>query len=177
MSLRIINKSKEGVTIKTPNGNVKLDWKNFNSMYVIVNDFYVEPNEETKKKFEEVDQLCMQAYVIQKTVDTAKTKNKYDVNIVSDLARIYSISEKIQALMGFPNMFDTIKFLKERFGMYEGVLKTPFNAFYKIKKSIRKQEIEEKRKAENKEEYNEIRSFNTLGDVKGFDKLKEMFKE
>lgn len=171
MKIKIINKSKEGVTIKTPKGLVKLSWKDFNAKYVIVDNFYVEPNEETKKKFKEVEELSVQAYVIQKSINASKAAG--GVGSTDDFIRLYSITEKIQKLMDFPNMIYAMNHLKEQFARYDSLFRTPFK---NNKKSIRQQEVEEKKEAV-KEEYNEIRSSNALGDVKGFDKLKEMFKD
>lgn len=167
MKIKIINKCKEGVTIKTPKGLVKLSWKDFNAKYVIVDNFYVEPNEETKKKFKEVEELSVQAYVVNKSINASKAAG--GVGSPDDFLRLYSIAEKIQKLMDFPNIIYAMNHLKEQFARYDSLFKNN-------KKSIRQQETEEK-KAAVKEEYNEIRSSNALGDVKGFDKLKEMFKD
>lgn len=172
MKIKIINKSKEGVTIKTSKGLVKLSWKDFNAKYVIVDNFYVEPNEETKKKFKEVEELSVQAYVIQKSINASKAAG--GVGSTDDFLNLYSITEKIQKLMGFSNILYAMNHLKEQFARYDSLFRTPFKV---NKKSIKQQEIEEKNKAAVKEEYNEIRSSNALGDVKGFDKLKEMFKD
>lgn len=171
MKIKIINKSKEGVAIKTPKGLIKLSWKDFNAKYVIVDNFYVEPNEETKKKFKEVEDLSIQAYVIQKSINATKVAG--GIGSPDDFIRLYSIAEKIQKLMDFPNIIYAMNHLKEQFAIYDSLFRTPFKD---NKKSIRQQELEEKTKAV-RGEYNEIRSSNALGDVKGFDKLKEMFKD
>ena len=171
MKIKIINKSKEGVTIKTSKGLVKLSWKDFNAKYVIVDNFYIEPNEETKKKFKEVGELSVQAYVIQKSINASKAAG--GVGSPDDFLALYSIAEKIQKLMDFPNILYAMNHLKEQFARYDSLFKAPFK---NNKRSIRQQEAEEK-KAAVKEEYNETRSSNALGDVKGFDKLKEMFKD
>jgi hypothetical protein len=171
MKIKIINKSKEGVAIKTPKGLVKLSWKDFNAKYVIVDNFYVEPNEETKKKFKGVEDLSIQAYVIQKSINASKAAG--GTGSPDDFLNLYSITEKIQKLMGFSNIIYAMNHLKEQFAIYDGLFKAPFKD---NKRSIRQQELEEK-KAAVKGEYNEIRSSNALGDVKGFDKLKEMFKD
>ena len=171
MKIKIINKSKEGVTIKTPKGLVKLSWKDFNAKYVIVDSFYVEPNEETKKKFKEVEELSVQAYVVQKSINATKAAG--GIGSPDDFLRLYSIAEKIQKLMDFPNIIYAMNHLREQFARYDSLFRTPFKD---NKRSIRQQEVEEKKEAV-KEEYNEIRSSNALGDVKGFDKLKEMFKD
>lgn len=172
MKIKIINKSKEGVTIKTSKGLVKLSWKDFNAKYIIVDNFYVEPNEETKKKFKEVEELSVQAYVVQKSINASKAAG--GAGSSDDFIRLYSITEKIQKLMGFSNILYAMNHLKEQFAIYDNLFKAPFKD---NKKSIRQQELEEKTKAAVKGEYNEIRSSNALGDVKGFDKLKEMFKD
>ena len=172
MKIKIINKSKEGVTIKTSKGLVKLSWKDFNAKYVIVDNFYVEPNEETKKKFKEADELSVQAYVVQKSINATKAAG--GVGSPDDFLALYSIAEKIQKLMGFSNILYAMNHLKEQFARYDSLFKAPFKD--NNKRSIRQQEVEEKKEAV-KEEYNEIRSSNALGDVKGFDKLKEMFKD
>jgi hypothetical protein len=171
MKIKIINKSKEGVTIKTSKGLVKLSWKDFNAKYVIVDNFYVEPNEETKKKFKEVDELSVQAYVVQKSINATKAAG--GIGSPDDFLALYSIAEKIQKLMDFPNIIYAMNHLKEQFARYDSLFRTSFKD---NKKSIRQQEVEEKKEAV-KGEYNEIRSSNALGDVKGFDKLKEMFKD
>ena len=171
MKIKIISKSKEGVTIKTSKGLVKLSWKDFNAKYVIVDNFYVEPNEETKKKFKEVEELSVQAYVVNKSINASKAAG--GIGSPDDFLRLYSIAEKIQKLMDFPNIIYAMNHLKEQFARYDNLFKTPFKD---NKRSIRQQEVEEK-KENVKEEYNEIRSSNSLGDVKVFDKLKEMFKD
>ena len=123
MKIKIINKSKEGVTIKTPKGLVKLSWKDFNAKYVIVDNFYVEPNEETKKKFKEVEELSVQAYVVQKSINASKAAG--GAGSSDDFIRLYSITEKIQKLMDFPNMIYAMNHLKEQFEelkiLYPGV--------------------------------------------------------
>ncbi len=172
MKIKIINKSKEGVTIKTSKGLVKLSWKDFNAKYVIVDNFYVEPNEETKKKFKEVEELSVQAYVIQKSINASKAAG--GIGSPDDFLRLSVIAEKIQKLMDFPNIIYAMNHLKEQFATYDSLFKAPFKG---NKKSIRQQEVEEKNEAAVRGEYNEIRSSNALGDVKGFDKLKEMFKD
>ena len=173
MEIKIINKSKEGVTIKASEGIIKLSWKDFNKKYVIVNKFYVKPNEETQKKFEEVEDLTIQAYVAHKAVQAALTKG---LNASpEDYLMFSSVATKIQRLMNYPDVIHVMKLLRERFATYDGLFRSPSG---NNKRSIRQQEIEEKNKKTTvKEEYNEIRSSNALGDVKGFDKLKEMFKD
>lgn len=160
---KIVNKSKEGVTIKLNGKTFFVDWKYFNEK------FQVDPNDKFSAtlKAEEEEKMCevinlskegAQCFIMSQSLPNGIAKLGY-------LAKLGEIAEKMKGL-GVDNPQEYISIV--------------LNDFRKSITTIRHKETPEEYKARKEREKQTVPSSRTtecLGDNDALKKLKETFKK
>lgn len=156
--VRIINKSREGVIL---DGQVKLTWAQFNSMYYIgQSPMYAIPTPAYQAKLEQINDLVNNLTVHVLASDHSEGKDK-----LMHLSEIGSLTDKIVSVSGMT--IDQISQLVQK------KIKAMHTFELQQKAAYRKAE---KAKVVQERAHKISNATSKLGDVKGFDKLKEMIK-
>jgi glutamate synthase domain-containing protein 2 len=172
IKVRIINKAKDGVTIKYQTGHIeKYSWEEFNSAYDIKDNVWGVMKPELEKIQEEIEDKLSMATVMFFEARAAEKKGDHAKQL-SSLAALGGLSEKIKELGHF-NDSQVMQLIQNRVKL----LDKP--ATWQLPK-----ETPQGYRARKAKEANEEKKYRsncigsattTLGDLPGFDKLKEKF--
>lgn len=178
--IRIIHKSKEGVILDMKDqGKKSVPWDTFNKMFLIKDNVWAVFNEETKKKREQFDEL-MNDLCIQVMMHQADEKRGDNSNFLTHMGMIGTLSEKIQKEFGFTAM-QVIQEARKRIAIF----RDPNIPFFEKEtpqeyRERHARQAEEKAKRERDERsYRQGTISNateSMANVKGADKLKDLFK-
>lgn len=180
IKIRIIHKSKQGVILDMKEqGKKSMTWEIFNSMFIIVDNVWATFNEETLKKRERFDDLMSELCVA--VIMRENNEQKGDTSdFLHNMAIIGSTTEKIQKEFGF-SMMQIMQEARKRIS----ILRNPDIPFrtketpeeYR-ERHARQSEEKAKREAEERNYQQGMISNATesMANVKGADKLKELFK-
>jgi len=177
IKIRIINKSKQGVILDMKEqGKKSIPWETFNSMFVIVDNVWATFNEETLKKREQFDDLMNQLCVAV-IMNESNEKKGDPSDFLHNLAIIGSTTKKIQEEFGF-SMMQIMQEARKRIAILRDP-KIPFG-IKETPEEYRKRharQAEEKIKERNYHRGTISNATESMANVKGADKLKELFKE
>lgn len=175
VKFRIINKSKEGVTISTPKGPKMMPWDQFNNMFVIVDKVYAQLNNQMQKKHDRLEEMINLL-----TIKTLETKSKASEPSTSEALVLGTLADKIQKEFGF-TLPQIIAEVQRRIT----ILRDPNIPFFEKEtpeeyRERHARQAEEKAKREKDERsYRQGTISNateSMANVKGADKLRELFK-
>jgi len=173
--IKVINKTKDSVTLVLNGRTLKTDWDTFNEGYEWVDRTHCTPTDELFEQNEKVQELIGQiiAYIIM---------GNNEVNPEAKMKTMYMIghlSEELQKLLGCSND-EVLAMVKSRMDDYQ---KERRREAERIARSIERKfrpKSEEEIQKEKKKHMEEARTIPTtatqsLGDVKGMDELKKQF--
>jgi hypothetical protein len=177
IKIRIINKSKQGVILDMKEqGKKSIPWETFNSMFIIVDNVWATFNEETLKKRERFDDLMSQLCVTV-MMNEADEKKGDTSNFLHNMAMIGGITKKLQEEFGF-SMMQIMQEARKRIAIIRSPSTWKETPEEYRERHARQAEEKAKREAEerNYRQGTISNATESMANVKGADKLKELFK-
>ncbi|WQJ53569.1 MAG: hypothetical protein [Wendovervirus sonii] len=181
--ISIVNKSKDGITLKVPGGkSQKMSWDEFNQNFVMTDDKkHCHCTAEFAKKKEEIDELIVSIIVAQKFVEaeqrTAKSNGGHYSNPGFYLTQLSTIGEgmqKLQKLLGC-SMMEAARIIRNQMDQAFG--ENSFKPRKETPEEYRERKRQQAKEAQRrKEEMDPHRTYkpsatSTMADVPGMDKL------
>lgn len=183
LRVRIINKSKEGITLKTNGMKVLMSWEEFNKYWVMSEDkLWATATDELEKEMSEIEDIKTQAVIAARRVNVLNSKPE----LVGDESREYLTQslvlgdciEKLDKKLGEGNgIKEVLKMYQKMFGPNGALTGFTTDAPARRKNRTRMMANAEQRRREreeeNKKECNST-STNALGDFFSDDAKKKL---